>query len=561
MKRIKTARTATGLLAMVALVAGVNLGVLKSDAFSPLVLVPLIVGVAAAIAWVVLILASIGKESSREGKSLYGLGAVVSSAMFLGICVVVYSFAQHANKSWDLTKEGRRDLSPQTIQVLQTLDQDVSVVAFFIQVEDELVSIARDKTRRFLDQCNRYTSRLKVEFLDPQVDRARLEALKITHASTQGTVVLTCGVNQKVIMLSGASPRLEERDFTNALINVVRKSRPKIGFLTGHGERSIDDPDTKNGGAMLKQLLDAESYQAERMAIKIGNAEIPAGYDAIVINGLGIGGAQSDLHPEEIRALDEYLDRGGRLLVLLDPWRRVASAAAAEQLVPWLSRRLGILVGADMAVSPETKWNIEMSADGSPFGERPNQTDFLGCYNANHRITKNTDQKLVFSVARTVSAAEKLPENVVATELIRTTPNFYAESDIETLLTAGKAAKTPGERNGPLPLAVAATLKTDFALNDSGQTRDARVVVAGNSAFASNAQIHLPGNLNFTLNVVAWLTESEDLIAIRPTGKEDPAIVLSEGDQRTVVYVAVLGTVQAVVAAGLIAYALRRKYQ
>ncbi|HUW59593.1 MAG TPA: GldG family protein [Candidatus Bathyarchaeia archaeon] len=561
MKRIRTARTATGLVALVALVAGVNLGVLKSNAFSPLVLAPLAVGAMAGIAWVVLTLTTISKESSREGKSLYGLGAVVSSVLFLGICAVVYAFAQHANKSWDLTKEGRRDLSPQTVQVLQTLDQDVSVTAFFIQVEDELVSIARDKTRRFLDQCNRYTSHLKIEFLDPQVDRARLDALVKTLASAQGTVVLTCGVNQKVIMLSGGSPRLEERDFTNALINVVRKSRPKIGFLTGHGERSIDDPDSKNGGSMLKQLLDAESYQPERMAIRISNAEIPPEYDAIVINGLGIGGAQSDLHPEEIRALDEYLDRGGRLLVLLDPWRKVASMAATEQLVPWLSRRLGIVAGADMAVSPETKWNIEMSADGSPFGERPNESAFLGCYNAGHRITKNTDQKLVFSVARTVGAAEKLPENVVATELIRTTPNFYAESDIEMLFTAGKAVKTPVEREGPLPLAVAATVKTDFALNDSGQTRDARVVVVGNSAFASNGQIRLPGNLNFMLNVIAWLTENEDLIAIRPTGKEDPAIILSEGDQRTVVYVAVLGTVQAVIAAGLIAYALRRKYQ
>lgn len=561
MKRIRTARTATGLVALVALVASVNLGVLKSNAFSALVLVPLAVGLLAGMGWIVLTLTTIGKESSREGKSLYGLGAVVSSILFLGICVVIYAFAQHAHKSWDLTKEGRRNLSPQTVQVLQTLDQDVAVTASFIQVEDELVNIARGKTRRFLDQCGRYTSRLEVEFLDPQLAPARLNAMGVTHASTQGTVILTCGVNQKVIMLSGASPRLEERDFTNALINVVRKSRPKIGFLTGHGERSIDDGDTKNGGSMLKQLLDAESYQPERMAIRISNPEIPPEYDAIVINGLGIGGAQSDLYPEEIRALDEYLGRGGRLLVLLDPWRKVASAAATEQLVPWLERRLGIVVGADMAVSPESRWNIEMSADGSVFGELPNTSEFLGCYNAGHRITKNSDQKLVLSVARTVSAAEKAPENVVVTELIRTTPNFYAESDIEMLFTAGKAVKTPDERGGPLPLAAAATVKTDVALNDSGQTRDARVVVAGNSAFASNGQIRLPGNLNFMLNVFAWLTENEDLIAIRPSGKEDAPIILSEGDQRTVVYVAVLGTVQAVVAAGLIAYGLRRKHQ
>jgi len=561
MNSIKTARSVAGILALVALIIGVNLGVLRGSVLRADVLLPLGVGLLAGAAWVALILTGISRQSSREGKGLYGLGAVFSAVVFLGICIVVYAFADHRDKSWDLTREGRRDLSPQTVQVLQTLDRDVRVIAFFSQVDDELVIIARDKTRRFLDQCRKYTNHLKIEFWDPQVDVARLQALGVSHVSTQGSVVLTCGANQRVITLTGGSPRLEERDFTNALINVARKSRPKIGFLTGHGERSIDDPNQTNGGSLIKQMLEAESYEAERMAIRITHAEVPPEYDAVVINGLGIDGAQSDLHPEEIRALDAYLDRGGRLLVLLDSWRKMVTGAAAEQLVPWLERRLGIVVGSDMAVSAETKWNIEMSADVTPFDETPNETPFLGCFNGSHPVTKNFEQKMVFSVARTVSAAKEPPENAVVTELLRTTPNFYAETDIATLVSAGKAVQAPDERSGPLSLAAAATVKTDFALNDSGQTRDARVVVVGNSAFASNAQIGLPGNFNFMLNTFAWLTENEELIAIRPSGKEDPPIVLNARDQRTIVYLTVLGTIQAVIAAGLVAYALRRKYR
>ena len=560
MMTVKQSRMAAGFGSLAALVVGVNFGVLTGGPFSPVVLVSLGLAFIGAMAWLVLVLTGISRESLHEGKSLYGLGAVFSSVIFLCICIIIYAIAQRPNKSWDLTQEGRRDLSPQTVQVLEMLDRDVSLVAFFIQVEDELVSIARDKTRRFLEQCARHTPHLKVEFLDPQVDRLRLEALNISHASAHGTLVMTCGVNQRVIMLSGANPRLEERDFTNALINVTRRSRPKIGFLTGHGQRSIDDGET-GGSSMLRQLLEMESYEPERMAIRLSHPEIPPEYDVIVINGLGVGGMRSDLRPEEINALDAYIAQGGRLMVLLDPWNRVVPDGASEQLVPWLARRFGIIVGNDMALSAETQWTVEMAADLLPFNEVPHETDFMGSFHAGHPVTRHFEQRLDFNIVRTVSAAPQTPPDVITTEILRTPPNFYGETDIATLISDGRAVQTPDERQGPLPIAAAATVRTDFALDDSGQTRDARVLVVGNSAFASNEQMHLPGNLNFTLNAFAWLTESEDLIAIRPSGKEAAPIMLTSRDERMIVFVTVLLTVQGVAAAGFVAHGLRRKYQ
>ena len=111
-------------------------------------------------------------------------------------------------------------------------------------------------------------------------------------------------------------------------------------------------------------------------------------------------------------------------------------------------------------------------------------------------------------------------------------------------------------------MAVAVTAKTDFQIGASGQTRDARIVVVGDSDFASNGQVAaIPGNLNFILNIMAWLTENEELIAIRPTGKDDLPVMLSDFDQRLIAWVAVLGTVQTVIVAGFVVHLLRRKYQ
>ena len=560
---MKRLRTAAGLLALACLVLGLNLLAFKQTPFSLSVLGPLAISVLAGLTWLGLLVTGVARYSVREGKALYGLSTAVTSLLFIGICVVIYGFAQHGKHSWDLTKEGRRKLSEQTAQVLQNLNKDVDIICFFLQIDDELVRIASDKTERFLEQCQQHTSRLHIEYLDPQVERARLEGLNITHASTQGTVVIRCGSRQKVITLQGASPRLEERDFTNALINVIRDSQPKICFLTGHGERNVDDKDEQRGGTALRALLESEAYAVQRIPIMITEPEVPADCSVLVINGLGFSGPQTDLHPAEIKAIQAFLDRGGRLLILLDPWRKVVTGAnQSEQLIPWLDQRYGIVVGNDMVISPNSKWTVEFTGDKSLFDDQGPEAVFRGCFNAHHRITQNFDQKLVFSAVRSISLAQNPPAQVAGDELLRTTPDFFGETDLALLASQGKASKALDEKEGPLSVAVAVTAKTDVQVDASGQTRDVRIVVVGDSDFASNGQVTaIPGNLNFILNIMAWLTENEELIAIRATGKDDAPVILSDFDQRLVVWVAVLGAVQIVLVAGFVMHLLRRKYQ
>lgn len=561
---MKRQRIVAGLVALVGLAAGLNLLVLEQDFFSWSVL--LVFGVAAVSggAWVVMVLAGVMTRSQQEGASLYGLNTVVSAALFLGICMVIYAFSEHWDRSWDLTKEGRRRLAGQTVRVLEAVNQEVSVICFFLQIDDQLVRIARDKTERFLRQCQGHTPLLKVEFLDPQIDRGELEAMNITHASTQGTVVLRCGARQRVITLGGASPRLEEREFTNGLINVLRDAQPKVCFLTGHGERDILDGDEKDGATMLKALLEGESYQIERIAIRITDPEIPTDCSILVINGLGLKGPQGDLHPKEIEVIQAYLDQGGRMLILLDPWLRTSQAEhRAEQLRPWLERRYGILVGSDVLISPTAKWSAELSPEPGEFEDKGPESLFRGSFNMSHRVTRMFDQKMLLSVVRTVQKAPEAPDNVVCAELLRTPPDFWAETDVALLAKTGRATRDPQEEpSGPHSVAVAVTAKTDVPVGDGGLTRDARLVVVGDTDFASNGQLGvIPGNLNFIMNAIAWLSENEELIAIRPTGKEDMPIMLSDGEERAIVWISVLGTLQAVAAAGLAAYVLRRKYQ
>jgi len=548
-----------GAAALLALTLSLNLLVWTQAFFSFAVLAPLALALLCGVGWLAMMLLTLAEHHALEDRTLGGLNAVVSSAIFLGVCVVLYLLAGAWDVSWDLTEEGRRDLSPQTIQVLRTMNTEVEVICFFLQIDEELVAIARDKTLRFLEQCRRYTPLLDVEVLDPTVDRARLEAMNITHASVQGTIVLRSGERQRVITLAGGSPRLEERDFTNALINVLRKTEPKVYFLTGHQERDIMNEDEQQGGSIFGNLLRGESYQVERFAVKISEPVPPSDADIVVINN-----PTMDLHPVEIEALDAFIAGGGRLLLLINPWRSAtAGYARGEQLRPWIEERFGIAIGNDIVITDQrtNRWQAELTVDNTPFEDvEAGFMDYRGAFNLKHPITRAFDQTIILQAMRSVTVSDKKPEGASIMELLRTPPDFWAETDTEKLLETGQAKWDEGERKGPVPLAAAAIVPVDKANSPKGYG-DARVLVVGDADFAANANIIIPGHINFLLNTFAWLSESEDLIAIRPTGRETPPLILTDMQRRSIAWVAIMLTVQTVIAAGLAVHALRRMRQ
>ncbi|MBI4557036.1 MAG: GldG family protein [Candidatus Hydrogenedentes bacterium] len=554
-------RKIAGYMAAIALAAAVNLVLLKEDPFVLPVVAALGVGLVSGCVWLVLLAVGVWTGASEKA-SLSGLNTVVGSALFFGICIVLYAFVSHWDWSVDLTREGRRTLAEQTVSVLKSLDKDVHAACLFTNLGDTEVSTSKEKTRRFLERCQKVTPHLKVEFTDPQRDPALVAALKLEDkVSAQGAVVLVCGSRQRVLSLTGTKPRLEERDFTNALINVVRNSEPKIYSLTGHGERDLLRPDASGGGSKLKALLEAEAYRVEPLAISVSDPKIPADCDVLLING-----PNADLHPEEINAVDALAQRGGRLLVLSDP-QLASREGQSVNLYGWLRQRYGIVAGQDTVVSRLTQSSLEVPLlpDSSVMGLFSDDPDpakaFQGCYEKNHPITRGFAEQMVLPAARTVTFLEELPSNVAGTTLLRTLPQTFAETDLRGLYEHRTVHRDPDEPEGSLGVAVTATAKTDVPVGDSSLTRDTRLVVVGDSDFASNGRIDIAGHVNFVLNTVAWLTENEELIAIRPTGVEDPPILLTDAQEQAVAWIASLGVLQAVVVAGWFAYRRRRKYR
>ena len=132
-----------------------------------------------------------------------------------------------------------------------------------------------------------------------------------------------------------------------------------------------------------------------------------------------------------------------------------------------------------------------------------------------------------------------------AQTIVETSPQSWAESDVKALAEQRAVGFEEGSADKRGPISVAAALSTDApeqppapapaagaaAPPADAQKRETRVVAFGDSDFASNDGIGIPGNPDLFVNTINWLAQQENLIAIRPKAADDRRVTLTEDQQ------------------------------
>jgi ABC-type uncharacterized transport system involved in gliding motility auxiliary subunit len=112
--------------------------------------------------------------------------------------------------------------------------------------------------------------------------------------------------------------------------------------------------------------------------------------------------------------------------------------------------------------------------------------------------------------------------------------------------------QSPGDVPGPVSLGVAAE-----SAKDKGTGW--RLVVIGNSAFASNAQIANAGNANLGMNAVNWLARQEQALGIAARSPEQVQLFLSGTQMRNVLLISLVGLPACAIALGVAVWWRRRR--
>ena len=139
----------------------------------------------------------------------------------------------------------------------------------------------------------------------------------------------------------------------------------------------------------------------------------------------------------------------------------------------------------------------------------------------------------------------------------------WAEADMAGMLSAQKVTLDPGkDRPGPVTLAAAVSAPSaEPAKPDTpadAPRPEARLVVFGDSDFASNGALGIEGNRDLFMNAIGWLSQQENLISIRPKAADDRRLTLTATQQTNIIWLSILIVPAVVFGSGVYGWWRRR---
>jgi ABC-type uncharacterized transport system involved in gliding motility auxiliary subunit len=220
---------------------------------------------------------------------------------------------------------------------------------------------------------------------------------------------------------------------------------------------------------------------------------VPSTCDVVVIAGPTQG-----YFAQETTMIEKFLDGGGKALIEVDPEK--------DPKLDDLFKAWNVDVGKNVVIDASGVGRLVGTGPVVPlvmeYGESP--------------ITKNLQGKMTFfPLARTSSIADKSKTDAQSVELLKTSARSFTIPNLNQ-----KEVKFDPKTAGPLSLGVAASHK-------SGDN-ESRLVVIGNSEFASNQALGQAGNGDLFFNTIDWLAQDENLISIRPKSAENRRVTMTK---------------------------------
>jgi len=429
----------------------------------------------------------LGRRSTREGGNALAVVLLVLGSLFL-VNLLGREFRLHR----DLTADRLYSLAPETVRALEAAPAPPEIWVF--QPEG---SALQNAVRELAEAARLAVPRVEVHIVDPDRDPARAVAFGLND---YGTVVR---VGDKKVIFTG----WHEEDFVSALTRASSSKVTSIGFLNGHGEAYP----AEEGPAGLEdagRLLDRRGYVVRGVNLTRHPYALIDSLDV-----LAIVAPREELTRAEEDSVLEFLQRGGSLLLLLDPSYPVGLD--------------GILSTVGLRFDPR-------------FLSDPDQRDpqvLVPVDFSNHPVVRDLRNRRMSPVLRGVGEVSRETRSGIRTA---------------TLMWSGPRAVVAGEEDS-VPrrraLAVAAERPGDPRM---------RMVVVGDRDFALNALFGTLGSGDLFLGAIQWLIQREDLVSIRPRLRTSRPVSVSRQQGRALLVLLVGLVPLAVLGVGTLVWWRRR---
>ncbi|MET1256320.1 hypothetical protein [Aliikangiella maris] len=378
------------------------------------------------------------------------------SGIVLGI-LLVFSALLVPGKI-DFTHDHRNTLSSDIVSQLKQYQEPLQIVAV---IDDET---SREQIIRGFNMIRSWLPQSQLTFQSRQ-------ALSPEQQHTGEYLAFHLGELHQLV----AYPFTQDvkRVFQGALIQMLNRKSQWITFVEGHGEASLFANKSSDLGQLYGLLKDAGWSSA---AINFAKTPIISENTSLLI----IPASRQQWLPAEEKLLTEYLERGGNLLLLVDP--ESYFPVAIQQKIP-VTRFLGTLVD----------WNGFQNGTPHPAVVIVNQF-------SQHPVVSHINSLLAFPWSAGLKLNTQLLQQTKdwnIEPIITTHSGVWNELDIQKEELVYNAQS--GEQQQVFVLAYS------FTNNKNKQ----KIVVVGDSHFLSDTAINNYANKQFSLNLISWLTNIE----------------------------------------------------
>ena len=552
-----------------------------------------------------------------------GLDALVFVASLAGILVCANILAAHAPLRWDLTEEKRYTVSDATRRLVGSLDREVLIKGYFSpDLQPPFHDLERN-VRDLLDEYVAASNgRIRVEFANPEdTEEVKDEAAgfgihpvradfvgrtKVELRAVFKGVALVCADRQEVLGDLGPQENLEYV-FTDALKRVTTEDegKPVIGFLGGHGEL-VD----MQGVQRAFQELFGERYEVKTVQADAGPIDDNVA-GLIVLNPTQMVSERAKFE------IDQFLMKGKSVAFLLSTVAQdrrfpIGRANPVVTTLDGLIGHYGVKVKREIILDQQNSTQMLMQTpQGIVIVNNPLAL-VTGNINREEMMVKHLpalslpfSSPLEFDEALVKKAAEQAKKEgspdqqpLLLSVLVATEPTARSRANVSDimpgpdsdLLKALPGDSVPGEtasegmRPGfPVAVTVLGPFESSYKgkeipppappqqgqapppkPDDSGRqiiesTGSGRIFVMGSGEFLISRNRLQRSSIVFLQNLIDWLVQDEDLIAIRSKGSIRPLEPVDEATSIFYKYGNILGVPLLFIAFGAVRWQLRRR--
>jgi ABC-type uncharacterized transport system involved in gliding motility auxiliary subunit len=412
----------------------------------------------------------------------YGGYASLVTLGVIAVLLLINLLFTRISPQVDLTDNKRFSLSGETLQVIGAIKSPVTIYGLWRPGEEN---------REVAEVLGLYLARsrmIRMDLVDPDKNpgfMARYD--KNGEGIARGSVLVEGEKGFKIIspfdMYDSTGAAVEKR-LTAALLFAGSGETPAIYEISGHGEPALEDLN-------LKEAVEKENYSL--LSLNLLQSEIPADASAVILNC-----PRTDLSGGETEKLLAYLEKGGRLLLVMDIMTRELA-----NLNDMLSS-YGIRYNYGMVMETDPRRRI----GDNPFFIFPGMTD--------HPIVSPLAEKqtpVIFPNSIGISELDAKRRTLKISPFLTASAQSFLRRDLTNSNPAAGSEDDPG----PITLAAAVEDPEYPAENE----KQARIVALGSGSLGYSQRGSLnfyqqsPGNLDLFLNSLTWLEDRPETLSVR----------------------------------------------